>query len=505
MAPMGHETRPEVDQAIAGPTTIHAAHPSAGLTQELFDVLFGESSDLVLATRLDDGVIVAANERIARTFGLRLDEVIGRTSVVLRSWTDPSLRAEMLEAVRTSGFVGSRTARFQRAAGDDLWLDVSMKRIRFCGEVVALSIARDVTARVEAEAALRESEARHRAVVESMAEGIVVQDMDGAILSSNDAAERILGLSAHQMTGRSSVDELWRAVHEDGSPWPGETHPAMVTIATGEPVTAAVMGVHKPSGELTWISINSWPIHQPGIEEMTGVVCSVTDITPLRESEQARMQLTAEMFRAEQAERERIAGELHDDTVQVLAATLISLDRARNSLAASDPETLAKTLDMARSTLGAALERTRRLMFELRPPLLETGGIAAAVRDLAEQTAAEVGLALTLTLDVRRHDPHTEAIVYATIREALANVRRHAHAANLRIGIQDDAELVDVEIVDDGVGFDPATTLDERQRFHLGLATMRERVRLAGGHLEIRSQPGHGTRLTFRIPTRPPD
>ncbi len=471
------------------------------MSEELFDVLFGESSDLVLATRLSDGVILAANERIARTFGHPLERVIGNTSAVLRTWTDPNLRASMLEEVRTSGIAGSRVGRFQRAAGDDLWLDVSMTRIHFYGEVVALSIARDVTARVHAEAALRESEARHRAVVESMAEGIVVQDMDGAILTSNDAAERILGLSADQMMGRSSVDARWRAVHEDGSPWPGETHPAMVTIATGEPVTGAVMGVHKPWGELTWISINSWPISQPGVDEITGVVCSFTDITPLRESEQARMELTAEMFRAEQAERERIAGELHDDTVQVLAATLISLDRARNSLSVPDLDTLARTLDIARSTLGAALERTRRLMFELRPPLLETGGIAAAVRDLAEQTAAEVGLALALELDVRRHDPHTEAIVYATIREALANVRRHAHATSLRVAIHDENDLVNVEIVDDGVGFKPGETPHDRQRFHLGLATMSERVRLAGGHLEIQSAPGHGTQLAFRIPT----
>ena len=96
----------------------------------------------------------------------------------------------------------------------------------------------------------------YRQALAALSEGIVVQDKDGAITSCNPAAERILGLSVDQMKGVKSTDPRWRAVHEDGSPFPGEEHPAMVTLRTGLPVEGVIMGVHKPDGSLSWISIN---------------------------------------------------------------------------------------------------------------------------------------------------------------------------------------------------------------------------------------------------------
>ncbi|MEI8080596.1 MAG: PAS domain S-box protein, partial [Actinomycetes bacterium] len=114
------------------------------------------------------------------------------------------------------------------------------------------------------------------ALLESLHDGIVVQDGDGVIVHSNPAAHRILGLSADQMSGRTSMDPRGRAIHEDGSAFPRETHPAMVTLATGEPVRDAVMGVHKPDGSLTWILINSALLPTP---DGARVVTSFTDVT----------------------------------------------------------------------------------------------------------------------------------------------------------------------------------------------------------------------------------
>lgn len=152
-------------------------------------------------------------------------------------------------------------------------------RIVKSGVDEVVCIVRDVTERNRAEAALPESEERYRSVIAAMAEGIVLQEASGEIRAGNASAERILGLSQEQMMGKTSLDPGWRSIREDGSPFPGPEHPAMVTLATGEPCADVIMGVHKPDGSLTWISINSQPLFHRGSDRPAAVVTSFSDIT----------------------------------------------------------------------------------------------------------------------------------------------------------------------------------------------------------------------------------
>jgi PAS domain S-box-containing protein len=133
--------------------------------------------------------------------------------------------------------------------------------------------------------ALQNSEESHRSIVAVMEEGVVVQREDAVIIACNHTAERILGLTADQIKGRSSLDPRWRAIHEDGSPFPGEAHPAIITLQTGKPCLNVIMGVHKPDDTLTWISINSQPMFKENATKPYGVVCTFTDITERIETE----------------------------------------------------------------------------------------------------------------------------------------------------------------------------------------------------------------------------
>ncbi|HEU0032020.1 MAG TPA: PAS domain S-box protein [Kofleriaceae bacterium] len=134
---------------------------------------------------------------------------------------------------------------------------------------------------------LFESEERYASVVRAMTEGVILQDADSVILACNEAAERLLGLSADQMMGRTSLDPRWRSIHEDGSPFPGETHPVPVTLRTGQPQRSVVMGVHKPDGSLTWLSINSEPLFRAGSATPYAAVCTFFDITQRKLAEDA--------------------------------------------------------------------------------------------------------------------------------------------------------------------------------------------------------------------------
>ena len=141
--------------------------------------------------------------------------------------------------------------------------------------------------RDQVETALRSSEERFRSSVQAMDEGMVLQDADGSILVCNERAEEILGLTADQMAGRTSLDPRWRTVHEDGSDFPGQVHPAMVSLQTGLPQRAVVMGVHKSDGAFRWITVNSVPLFHPGEETPHGVVCTFADITEARQNLEA--------------------------------------------------------------------------------------------------------------------------------------------------------------------------------------------------------------------------
>lgn len=128
-----------------------------------------------------------------------------------------------------------------------------------------------------------------RPLVESMRYGVVYHGANGAIIYANPAAERILGLSVEQMQGRKSTDPRWKAIHEDGSPFPGDTHPAMVALRTGQPVEGVLMGVYNPvTDETTWIDVTAVPLFQPGRDLPSRVYATFQDITERRNAEAAR-------------------------------------------------------------------------------------------------------------------------------------------------------------------------------------------------------------------------
>ncbi|MBK9250462.1 MAG: PAS domain S-box protein [Proteobacteria bacterium] len=122
----------------------------------------------------------------------------------------------------------------------------------------------------------------------SMAEGLVLQAKDGRIIEANPAAERILGLSRDELLGKTSIDPDWRCIREDGSPFPGEEHPGMVTLRTGRPISGALMGVYDRSASLRWIRINTQPVL--GGSETIAVLATFTDVTAKRRvSEELRV------------------------------------------------------------------------------------------------------------------------------------------------------------------------------------------------------------------------
>ena len=182
---------------------------------------------------------------------------------------------------------GSFTSEYESYAGNRV-MEMRMRCVPDRGEPTAITVfGRDVTDQRQALAALADSEQKYRSVVESMAEGVVIQLADGRIVETNRAAQEIEGRSDDDMQGHTSDDEMWGAVHEDGTPFPGEEHPSMVTLRTGEPQLNVVMGVRRPSGERRWLSINSAPVSSGDGGVLSSVVTTFHDITDRKRAQDA--------------------------------------------------------------------------------------------------------------------------------------------------------------------------------------------------------------------------
>lgn len=214
--------------------------------------------------------------------------------------------------------------------------------------------------------------------------------------------------------------------------------------------------------------------------------------------------LLERLVRAQEQERSRVAGDLHDDTVQVLAACVISLDRVRRSIESGNVERAAEGLRAVSRVISEAVDRTRRMTFELRPAVLWHHGLVVATQQLLNGLQAETGAEVELRCDeLPRLDPTVETIAFRSLSELIANVRNHAGADHVSVEIAvRDAQLTAV-IADDGRGFDLSGSLERaRATNHLGLEALSERIDAAGGGVTIRTAPGAGTTVSLRLPIR---
>jgi len=183
--------------------------------------------------------------------------------------------------------------RILRPDGEERWL-FNLGRPIFDENGVPLRLSgtvQDITKRKLAEEALRESEARYRLITSSMSQGVIYQNADGTILAMNSAAERILGKPHESIIGSDSVREEKHSIREDGSPFPGVEHPALVALRTGLAVRGVIMGVWNPQRDAyRWINVDAIPIFRPA-ETSPAEVCAVfADITQRKQAEAALLQ-----------------------------------------------------------------------------------------------------------------------------------------------------------------------------------------------------------------------
>jgi signal transduction histidine kinase len=218
-------------------------------------------------------------------------------------------------------------------------------------------------------------------------------------------------------------------------------------------------------------------------------------LSDLRVAADEKRRLLARLVDAQEEERLRVAHDIHDAPLQNMAATSMRLQLLRNQT--KDAE-YAASLDKLTDTVRATMKSMRRMIFELRPTILDEEGVGGAIVEYLE-TAGD-GPAFDVVNRLEREPPQElRVILYRITQEALANVRKHAQASKVSVVLEerDGGYLVTVE--DDGIGFAPPEVLRSAPG-HLGLSAMRERAEMVGGRCSVRSTPGSGTFVEFWLP-----
>ncbi len=350
---------------------------------------------------------------------------------------------------------------------------------------------------------LEASRARYADLYDGAPVGYVSLDARGTIREMNAVAARMLGKERPRLLGRGLAGFV---CEQDRG-------------ALREHVTRCLQRQPAPPCEVRLADRG----HGPVPVEVRSLVArdrekgtircrtTLTDISERRVAQermivyQRRLRsLGARLAQAEEAERRRIAADLHDSVVQTLVTAKMQVQQLEVEAQAAQASA---ALGRIRELMERAMSESRSLLFDLSPPPLYELGLEAAIEWLAEKVQAEQGLPVTFE-DDGQPKPLAEdvrAVLYRALRELLQNVIKHAHAKSVRIAARVAEERVVVEVADDGVGFDPdAVQWQKDTHAGFGLFHVRERLDYLGGSFGVFSQPGNGTRATLVVPLGEP-
>ncbi len=363
-----------------------------------------------------------------------------------------------------------------------------------------MAIIRDISDRIGAERALRESEERHRMLVETMNDGLGVQDENGVWTYVNNRFCEMLGYSRDEMIGRPLTDFLNQTDLDT-------YRRQMVGRIRGETGFYEMAWLRK-DGQPIFTLVSSKPIfdEQGRFKGSFGIMTGITERKraeeALRESEKQLRQLSTQLLTAQETERKRISRELHDELGQALTVMKLHINFIEKNLSERQAG-LRKECEKAIEYIDQIIENVRRLSRDLSPIILEDFGLSAAIRWLVSNFAKRYSIKVALDMiDIDAmisRDAHTS--VYRIVHEALTNIGKHSQAGNVSLAVREDTGFVWFSIEDDGKGFDAiAAVTNDCEEKGLGLATMRGRARMLGGTLLVRAREGKGTRISLSIP-----
>lgn len=461
-------------------------------SEERYRDLVENSTELICTHDLN-GLVLSANPAACAALGCELNEVLGRN---IRDLLAPTVRHEFdeyLARMRNSGAADGIMFVENKAGERRIWEYHNSLRTEGVTNPIVRGMARDITEERRVQKALHESEERYRELFENSRDAVYVHDLNGRYVSVNRAAETLSGFTRDEIMGKHYSNFI--------TPKHLKSARESFCIKLDAPIeTTYEAEIICKNGSRKAVEVSSRMIYKDGVA--VAVQGTARDITERKRAQQALQTYARRLLEAQEAERQNIARELHDEIGQILTAVSLNLHSIQKS---NQTDAYRTNIDESIQVVEDALSRVRELSLELRPSLLDDLGLAAALRWYVDRFTARSGIATEILgdADIGRISHEVETACFRITQEALTNAARHSHATRATVLIERTNGNLELRVTDNGIGFNFDQLLyGMASALSLGLRGMQERALAVKGRVQITSQPGQGTQVTLNVPVK---
>jgi PAS domain S-box-containing protein len=435
--------------------------------------------------------LVKTNPAICRMLGYSEAELLSRSLTDIHPPEELPAVLERLQARAEGRFQGYSNVHIVRKDGQLLDAEIVANILTYGGRSCIVGFFRDVTERKQAEAALAESEAKYRQLVETTDTGYLILDDEGRVVDANGEYVRI---SSHHDLG----EIVGHSVVEWTAPYDRDRNAQEVEncVRVGQ-VRQLEIDYIGPDGKVIPIEINASTITTKTGKRILSLCRDITERRQAQKALERERQSLWRMLQASDHERQIISYDIHDGLAQYLAAAWMQFQSC-DALRENSPDDARKAYETALELVRQAHSESRRLISEVRPPVIDENGIEMAISHLVHEQRRHGGPKIECHSSVQfgRLPAILENAIYRIVQEALTNACKHSRSKAVKLTLAQDGQDVRLEVQDWGIGFD----LDSVEKGHFGLEGIRQRVRLLGGRLTIESTPGSGTRVEVVVP-----
>lgn len=440
-----------------------------------------------------DDIAVSA-EPLAEQVQSQVDDILQTTLITIGYFAVIAIIGAVIAARALTGPIQSLVEGTRSITAGDLDVRIPVKSRDELGVLAASfnQMADELKRRKEEaekiNAFLLKSEERFRLAIEAAPNAMVMGNKAGRIVLANRQAEILFGYIRNDMIGQPIemiLPERFHELHEHLS------NEFLATPATRPMDSMRSMFGRRKDGSEFPAEVAYNPIDT---EEGVLILGSIVDISERQQLAEARIQAAVE-------ERQRLARELHDSVTQSLYSLTLLAEASRRTVQSGDINKVIDNITRLGETAQQALKEMRLLVYELRPLALETAGLADALQHRLDAVEKRAGVDGRLRVELDAELPaDVENTLYRIAQETLNNALKHAEATAISVYLWSRERKVQMEIVDNGKGFDTENMQDDAG---LGLVSIRERIEALGGTCWITSKPAEGTRVSVNIPLKP--